>query len=185
MHTWFFTLDAGPLTPWKIEQLDASGSAGAVSLSPHADGTIAAAVEAETIREAFAFGRLQVDDAIGKRPRVTALHGDLEGSVADVVFRAAARLRIDAASILLEHLAVVWYREALAMAAAGAIDEQHYDGHGNPKRAFVVRPMPWNEISPTEMVMTWEAIYTAARGYLDGTENDGTAARDLAGDQAG
>lgn len=185
-QTWFFELKTDPLTDRQVEALDNSRTNGAVSLSPHGNGTIACAVEADTIHIACALARSDVSDITGRRPpRITALHGQLADSVADVVFRAAENLRIDAAEILLEHLALVWYREACKMAACGAFDEQYFDGHGNPKRAFVVKPTPDNEMVPTEVMMTWDAIYAAAKGYLNGRPVVGSEARVLADSGSG
>lgn len=181
MATWQFTLETGPLTTHQVDALEINVPGSAVTLSAYRDGMVQAAVEADRIERAFAMARSDVSDLTGQRPpRIVALGGELAGSVADVVFRAAENLRIDAAAILLEHLALIWYREALEMAALGARDEQHYDMHGNPKRTFVVRPTPGNGMAQTEVMMTWEAIYTAAKGYLNGHAVDGSEPRVLA-----
>ncbi len=178
MQTWFFQLDTDPLTPWQIEQLDTPGGASPVSLSSHPDGTIAAAVEADTLKEAFTFAKLRINDAIGKRAAITALYGALGGSVADVVFRASAKLTIDESTLLEAHLAAVWYRVAYDMAVHGAVDEQHFDAAGNPKRKLVVRPTPSNEMVSSEVVMIWELVYGGAKAYLeDYPILDGTEAR--------
>lgn len=181
MPTWQFTLETGPLTTHQVDALEIGVPGSAVTLSAYRDGMVQATVECETIQMAFAMARNDLSDITGQRPaRIVALRGELEGSVADVVFRAAERLRIDAAEVLLEHLALVWYREAREMAICGARDEQHYGIDGNPKRALIVKPVPGNEMASTEVMMTWEAIYSAAKGYLDGHTVDGSAPRVIA-----
>lgn len=185
MSAWQFTLETGPLTTWQVDTLEAGVPGSAVTLSAYRDGMVQATVETDYIETAFAVARSDVSGLAGLRsPRIVALRGDLEGSVADIVFRAAESLRIDAAEVLLEHLALVWYRTALEMAACGAVDEQYYDLDGSPKRAFVVKPTPEHEISPTGVMLTWEAIYAAAKGYLEGRPVDGSEPRVLADGRA-
>lgn len=181
MTSWQFTLETGPLTDWQVDTLEAGVPGSAVTLSAYRDGMVQATAEADRIELAFAMARSDVSDLTGQRPpRIVALRGDLAGSVADVVFRAAENLRIDAAAILLEHLALIWYREALEMAALGARDKQHYDSDGNPKRAMVVKPAPWNGSAASQAMTTWDAIYTAAKGYLNGHAVNGSEPRVLA-----
>jgi hypothetical protein len=181
MTSWRFTLEAGPLTTQQVDTLEAGVPGSAVTLSAYRDGMVQATVECDRIERAFAMARSDISDLTGKpSPRIIALGGELEGTVADVVFRAAENLRIDAAEVLLEHLALIWYREALEMAALGARDKQHYGSDGSPRRAIVVKPTPWNGSAASQAMTTWEAIYSAAKGYMQGKPIDGSEPRVLA-----
>lgn len=180
MAIWQFTLMTEGLTTHQVDALEHGVPGSAVRLFAYRDGEVLATVEADRIEPAFAMARSDVSDITGQRPpRIINLRGDLAGSIADVVFRAAESLRIDAAEVLLEHLALVWYREAHEMAVLGVRDKQHYGMDGNPKRAIVVKPTPWNGSAASQEMPTWDAIYTAAKGYLEGKPVDGSEARVL------
>lgn len=183
MQTWCFQIKTGQLTPEQIQTLEGEWpftESSPVTLKPHHDGSITATVNAtddDRIIGAFDHARRRVRDVVGVWPRIVALKGDLAGSVADVVFRAAAKLHDDESTILEAHLARLWADIAEEMAANSAYDEQGYDRHGNPSRKMVVKPVAWRDSVNPHIMPTWDLVYAAAKNYLDGRPTDGTGAR--------
>lgn len=170
MQTWFFALKTDPLTADQIDALD-TGAGGPVSLSAYGDGTIMAAVEADDILDAVRHGRDKVWDAATLVVRVTALHGELADSVADVVFQAAERLRGKADSQLLRHVVDLWASEAWEMAGVRAREEKCFDRHRNPVPSVVVRPIE-HDVLDSAMVERWTRIWHAAKACLGGTDDE-------------
>lgn len=175
MPTWQFTLEAGPLTDWQINTLEAGTPGSAVTLSAYRDGEVFATMEAERIETAFAMARCDVSDLAGLRsPRIVGLRGDLEGSVADVVFRAAQKLYGEASTPILRHVCNLWRHEAYDMAVLGAREEGCSDRHGNRVPSVVVRPIePADPDGPdVTIVETWSKIWHAAKAYLNGEDDE-------------
>jgi len=174
MQTWRFQIQTVPLTPEQVQALTGEWpytEAEPVKLTAHENGAISATVTATDnvlIVGAFDAARRQVREVSGEWPRIVALHGDLAGSVADVVFRAAAKLHDDESTILEAHLAKLWADLAEEMAAEGAYDSQTYDRYGNPSRKLVVKPVAWRGEIGSTLAPTWDLAYAAAKGYLEG-----------------
>lgn len=179
MQTWFFALKTDPLTPEQIDALEAGAEFSPRSLSAYGDGSIVAAVDAETITAAFRAARDRVCEVAGARPRVIGLHGELADSVADVVFQGAERVRGEAdPHPLPRHVADLWTHEAWDMAALGAREEECFTGvlEGRPRRvpSTVVRPIEVKDPEHPDYTIEelWAKIWHAAKAYLAGEEDE-------------
>lgn len=183
MQTWRFQIQTVPLTPEQVHALTGEWpftESSPVRLTAHENGSISATVTAtdhDRIIDAFDTARRQIREASGEWPRIVALKGDLAGSVADVVFRAAAKLHDDESTILEAHLARLWAEIAEEMAAYGAYDSQTYDRYGNPARKIVVKPVAWRDSINCTLAPAWDLVYAAAKGYLEGYPTDGKGER--------